>query len=110
MEDFLEDLFFSNLFLSFVEDGLESRSTGDRGLFECFDDFFLCLVECELKLRGPVEGCIAAAGAVMNAGNGFCCSKIGVLIPESLCSDSSSVCLPSTGYSTEEEESPECSL
>ena len=44
LEDFLEDFFFSNLFFSFVEVGLESRSTGDRGLLACLDGFFLCFV------------------------------------------------------------------
>ena len=108
LEDFLEDIllcldaFFSNLFLSFVEEGLES---GEGDLLVCFEDFFLDFGILEWKLRGPPEDCITAAGSTIKAGSP-CWErllKIGVLFPCSdFCSsDSSSVCLPSPGYSTE---------
>ena len=58
---------------------------------------------------------MAVAGAVMKGGRQACwggCWKMGVLFPESEFSplDSSSVCLSSTGNSTELDEFPESSL
>ena len=73
------------------------------------------LWDSRVEVQRPPEICIAAAGSVMKEGIVFCREgfrKIGVLFPYSdfSPSDSSSVYLPSTGYSTELVELPESSL
>ena len=73
LDDFLERLddFLSSLFLSLVEEGLESSREGDLDLLERFADFFLSFGILVWKFRGPPEICIAAAGSVIKAGSTF---------------------------------------